>query len=246
MLPLFLTTLLLAQAQLHHSKAAPTPAPSPEVRITIVNATSVPAISLNTSASSSEVKAKPPSYPFFPQGTWTADEPLKNTTIDFVVRTTNGALVADHKISFQPVSSQILLITGDLSTSGPADTLPAIGLAPAVGAKPWDPNLQFHLYPVTTATNDLCRYRVVNAMPSKLLILRTPTEGNKPSQQLALLAPGNSALFVKQSPNLHWEAEIDGQVYPLDMEQEADRKNCLIPFFLKNGVPSFVRVFENP
>jgi len=30
------------------------------------------------------------------------------------------------------------------------------------------------------------------------------------------------------------------------MAQEEDRKNCLIPFFLRNGLPTFVRVFENP
>ncbi len=243
---LFLTTLFLAQAQLHHGKAAPTPAPSPEVRITIVNATCVPAIALSTATSVTDAKVKRPTYTFFPQGTWTADEPLKSTNIDFIARTTNGMLLGEHKISFQPVSSQTLLITGDLSTIGPPDTLPAIGLPPVVEAKPWDPNLQFHSYPAATGTNDLCRYRVVNAMPSKLLILRSPAEGNKTAQQLALLAPGNSALFIKQSPNLHWEAVIDGQVYPLDMAQEEDRKNCLIPFFLRNGLPTFVRVFENP
>lgn len=246
MLPLLLTTLLLAQALPHHGKAAPTPAPSPEVRITIVNATSVPAISLSAASGSSASKGSHPTYPFFPQGTWTSDQPLKSTTIDYLARTTNGGLIAEHKLSFPPVSSQILLITGDLSTVGPPESLPAIGLPPSVGAKPWSPNLQFHVYPTGTGTNDLCRYRVVNGMPSKLLILRAPPEGNKPAQQLALLAPGNSALFVKQSPNLHWEAVIEGQVYPLDMEQEAAKKNCLIPFFLKNGQPTFIRVFENP
>lgn len=240
---LLLTTLFLAQALAHHAKA-PTPAPSPEVRITIVNATSVPAITLTAVAGGKG--GKPMTYPSFLQGSWTGNEPLKSTEIEYSARTTNGSLIAEHKFSFQPVSSQILLITGDLSTSGPQDELPSIGAPASIASKPTGPNLQFRLYPAATGTNDLCRYRVVNAMPSKLLILRTAAEGGKPSQQLALLAPGNSALFVKQPPNLHWEAVIDGQTYPLDMQQEEERKNCLIPFFLRKGIPSFLRVFENP
>ena len=243
MLPLLLTSLLIAQALPHHGKAAATPAPSPEVRITIVNAMSVPAITLSTYAGGKD--SRPMTYPSFPQGTWTSDEPLKSTNIEFVARTTNGTTVADRKLTFPALSSQILLITGDLTTTGPAETLPAIARSPLTGVKPWPPNLQFHSYSCPSATNDLCRYRVVNAMPSKLLILRSPAEGNKPAQQLALLTPGNSALFVKQSPNLHWDVEIDGKGYPLDMEQEEEKKNCLIPFFLRGGQPTFIRVFEN-
>lgn len=242
-----LLTLLLAQALTHHGKAVPTPAPSPEVRITIVNATSIPAISLTTLANSTASKGNhPTTYPYFPQGRWTGDEPLKSTSIDYLARMTNGLIISEKKFTFQPVSSQILLLTGDLSTVGPPEILPQIGTQPFSETKPWAPNFQFHIYPCSTATNDLCRYRVVNAMPSKVMTIRTPSEGNKPSQQLAILAPGNSALFIKQSANLHWEVEIDGKIYPLEMEQEDERKNCLIPFFLQNGVPSFIRVFENP
>ena len=81
-------------------------------------------------------------------------------------------------------------------------------------------------------------------MPSKLLILRSVAETGQPSRQLALLAPGNSALFIRQPRNLQWEAEIDGRIYPVTIEQENDSNNCLIPFFLRNGQPDFIRVFE--
>ena len=230
-----------------HPSASSTPSPTPEVRITVVNATSVPVIALNTRGTN-----RPFAYPYFPQGTWTGNDPIMTNAVDYLALTTNGRLIARHTQKFPPVSSQILLLTGDLSTSGPADSLPQIGLPTTVALTPWPPNLQFHTYPCTKSTNapsegkDICRYRIVNGMPSKLLILRASAEGGKPGRQLALLAPGNSALFIKQPANLRWEAEIEGQIYPVVMEQENDQRNCLIPFFLRNGVPSFIRVFENP
>ncbi len=229
----------------HHAHAAPTPSPSPEVRVTVVNATSVPVITLGTAGTN-----LPPAYPSFPQGTWTGNAPLKTSIMDLVVRNASGQIIAEHLQHFASVSSQILLITGDLSTSGPAETPPQLGSPPAPGPAPWPPNLQFHNYPITPEKPALpgkpadCRYRVVNAMPSKLLVLRSLGEGNKPGRQLALLAPGNSALFIRQPANLQWEAEIDGQIRRVTIEQEEDSKNCLIPFFLRNGQPEFIRVFE--
>jgi hypothetical protein len=224
-----------------HGHASPTPVHSPEVRITIVNATSVPAISLSISGTN-----LPVAYPIFPQGTWTGDAPLKTSSIHYLVRSIDDRLAADHILSFPPVSSQILLITGDLSTSGPPDIPPQLGTPPLAGLKSWTPNLQFHIYPYSTDTKEVCRYRVVNAMPAKMLTLRSNAEPNKPSRQLAILAPGNSFVFLHQPQNIEWEAEIDGQVINVVLEQEGDAKNCLIPFFLRNGHPDFIRVFENP
>jgi hypothetical protein len=45
---------------------------------------------------------------------------------------------------------------------------------------------------------------------------------------------------------VEWEAEIDGKTYPLQIRQEGDPRNCLIPFFLRGETPSFIRVFESP
>ena len=255
-MPLLPSLLFLAQAvtspsstqasatpAAHHHKAAasPTPAPSPEIRITIVNATSVPFISLNTAGTN-----LPVAYPEFPQGTWTGNAPLTNPAIDYLARDAAGRVVAARTLHFAPVSSQILLLTGDLSTSGPAETPPPLGSPPVQGSKAWPPNLQFHNYPAASGDSERCRYRVVNGMPSKLLILRSIAEPDHPSRQLALLAPGNSALFIRQPRNLQWEAEIDGRIYPVTIEQESDSNNCLIPFFLRNGHPDFIRVFEEP
>jgi len=224
----------------HRLHGSPTPAPSPQVRISIINATSVPSIGLTMTSTNLSV-----TYPDFPQGIWTADAPLKTPLIHFLVHGRDGSIVADRPLVFQPVSSVFLLLTGDLSTSGPPDQPPQLGLPLAPGAKPWPPNLQFHIYPSVTGTNEGCCYRVFNGMPSKLLILKTPAEPDKPSRQLALLAPGNSALFIHQPSNLEWEAEIEGQTYAVAIEQEGEHRNCLIPFFLKDGEPEFIRVFED-
>jgi hypothetical protein len=223
----------------HHGHA--TPSPTPRVKITIVNATCVPAISLSTHGTN-----LPAAYPRFPQGEWTANEPLQTTEIHYLARTIEGTPVADKSIRFRPISSQVLLLTGDLSRSGPADKLPQLADNTAQVSVKWPPNFQFHLYPVELACKDPCHYRVVNAMPSKTLVLKTLPEKNRPSRQLGLLAPGNSLLLTGQPPCVEWIAEIDGQAHPVTIMQEGAAANCLIPFFIRDGKPAFIRVFETP
>jgi len=226
----------------HHRHAIPTPTPTPEVRITIVNATSVPALSLSTMEERTH-KA----YPFFPQGEWTANEAIKTAEVQYLIQSTNGAALSKQSIRFQPYSSQFLLITGDLSTKGPAERLPGI-VSPPTSSQPqaWPPNLQFHLFPYTLVSKDPYHYRVFNGMPGKTLLLRSVLDGNKPPQQLALLAPGNSVQLVHQAASIDYDAVIDGQTYRLEIRQEGAAGNCLIPFFLRNGKPDFIRVFETP
>jgi len=228
------------QSSRHGTHPAATPSPSPEVRVTIVNATSIPAIALGTAGSSA-----PLAFPYFPQGVWTGNLPLKTPAIHYFVRGLSGHTSVDRTLHFPPVSSQMLLLTGDLSTSGPPDLPPQLGLPPSPGATPWPPNLQFHIYPFGTLPNERCRYRIVNGMPSKLLVLRTLAEPNKPSHQIALLAPGNSILLLHQPSNVTWEAEINGEILTVAINQEDEQKNCLIPFFLRNEKPDFIRVFED-
>jgi hypothetical protein len=252
------TLLIIAQAALlplgaessqeqHRPLAHPrhqghaTPLPTPRVKITIVNATCIPAISLSTSGTS-----LPVAYPRFPQGEWTANEPLRTTEIHYLARTMEGTPIAEKSIRFRPISSQVLLLTGDLSRSGPADKLPQVADNQLQVSVKWPPNFQFHLYPVDFVCKDPCHYRVVNAMPSKTLVLKTLPEKNRPSRQLCLLAPGNSLLLTGQPPCVEWIAEIDGKAHPLSIMQEGAAANCLIPFFLRDGKPTFVRVFETP
>lgn len=238
-----------ARASRGRASGHATPTPTPRVRITIVNATCVPAISLSATGSRDPLVRNNPeslSYPLFRQGTWTSDEPFQSTAFRYVARTTNGMPVADRTIRFKPLSSQTLLLTGDLSRSGPADKLPQLNAPQSQPIQPWAPNFQFHLYPEEVGCPDPCHYRIVNAMPSKILVLKTVAEGIKPARQLGILAPGNSLLLTKQPPCVEWTAEIDGQSYPVSILQEGAAANCLIPFFLREGRPSFVRIFEDP
>jgi len=250
-----------------HHYLSPTPTPTPEVRVTIVNATSVPSIALGVGLSSvpsrghdlgtesipsglrstrnSRITNIPIAYPDFHQGEWTANHAISTPEVQYAVHGTNGPLLALQTIHFKPLSSQYLLLTGDLSTQGPKEKLPQLlGETETAGSYP--PNIQFHVIPYTLVTPDPCHYRIVNAMPRKTLLIRSPGSGNRPSQQLAYLAPGNSVLLVRQPPCVKYEAVIDDQTIPLEIEQEGAEGNCLIPFFLRNGKPDFVRVFEDP
>lgn len=238
--PLVTASAHSMMAHHHHGHPSPTPAATPQVKITIINATSVPSIALSVTGTN-----LPIGYPNFPQGEWTANAAVTNSEIHYVARFPEGPVISDRVIRFAPKSSQFLLLTGDLSRKGPAEKLPQLS-PPSYEPHPWPPNFQFHLYPVELVTKDPCHYRVVNAMPAKTLILRTPARDGKPSRILGLLAPGNSLLLTGQPPCVDWIAEIDGMDYPVAIAQEGAEGNCLIPFFLRNGKPDFLRVFETP
>jgi hypothetical protein len=230
-----------ALSRLHHGHASPTPSATPRVKITIVNATCSPSISLSVTGTN-----LPAAYPFFPQGEWTANAAVTNTEIHYTALFPEGQVIADRIIRFAPQSSQFLLLTGDLSRKGPAEKLPQLTPTAWESPLPWPPNFQFHVYPVELVTKDPCHYRIVNAMPGKTLTLRTHSRDGKPSRLLGLLAPGNSLLLKGQPACVDWIAEIDGTSHALTVSQEGAVGNCLIPFFLREGKPDFVRVFETP
>ena len=188
----------------------------------------------------------PADYPRFRQGTWTADEPLTNSTINLVVRSPEGVIVANRPFVFPRKCHRFLLLSGDLRRNSPVGKpnlpLPRASVTP----DPRPPDLQFLSYPVELVTKDPFHYRVVNAMPDKTLTLRVPAHDGKPARTLGILSPGNSLLFTGHPPSIEWIAEIDGVRFPLSVTQEGAAGNCLIPFFLRNGRPDFVRIFENP
>lgn len=228
-------------AHSHHGHPFPNPSATPQVKVTIVNATCAPSIALSASGTN-----LPVAYPSFPQGEWTANAAVTNTEIHYTARFPEGQVIADRIIRLAPQSSQFLLLTGDLSRKGPSEKLPQLTPTSCESPHPWPANFQFHLYPVELVTKDPCHYRVVNAMPGKTLTLRTQAHDGKPSRLLGLLAPGNSLLLTGQPSSIDWIAEIDGESRPLSITQEGAVGNCLIPFFLRNGKPDFVRVFETP
>jgi hypothetical protein len=212
----------------------------PSIRLTIINATSVPEISLSKGTNI------PADYPRFRQGTWTADEALTNSTINLVVRTSEGVIVANRSLVLPKKCHRFLLLSGDLSRRSlaekPTQPLPRTASTPDLPP----PNLQFLSYPVELVTKDPFHYRVVNAMPDKTLTLHVPAHDGKPARTLGILTPGNSLLFTGHPPSIEWIAEIDGAKFPVSVTQEGAAGNCLIPFFLRKGRPDFVRIFENP
>jgi hypothetical protein len=227
-----------------HPSNDPRAAPPPRTCIRIVNVTCVPEISLALWGTNGPV-----AYPDFKQGTWTGNAPLPKTAFHYVVRSASGSVVADRVLDFPSPVCGTLLLTGDLGTTGRSDQL--AGIAPKAATQGGvagtnAPNVQFRFFTSSPVGIDPCQYRIVNAMPSKSLTIRSKPNGKRPSRQLALLAPGDSALFVRQPPDVVWEAWIDGEVRPLEILQEGIPLNCIIPFFLRQGRPDFIRVFEDP
>ncbi len=224
----------------HHHHGTETPAPTPAVRVTIVNATCVPSIALGSQGTN-----KVTSYPDFPQGEWTANQAVPASEIRYIARCTNGELISSQIIKFKPVSSQFLLLTGDLSRNAPPDRLPQLSAAEE-GIHNFSPNFQFHVIPYSLVCSDPCHYRFINAMPGKILIIRSIPCDRKPAQQLAYLAPGNSALLVRQPGSAKYEIEVDGEISNFCINQEGAVGNCIVPFFLRNGIPDHIIVFEDP
>jgi len=222
----------------HHGTETPTQTPS--VKVTIVNATCIPAIALGTQGTN-----KLTAYPNFPQGEWTANQAVPKPEVHYVALSTNGTLIASQIIKFKPVSSQFLLLTGDLSRNNPPDHLPQLSAAED-GIHNFPPNFQFHVIPYSLVCSDPCHYRFINAMPGKILIIRSIPSNGKPPQQLAYLAPGNSALLVRQPGSAKYEIEVDGQISNFCINQEGAVGNCIVPFFLRNGIPNHITVFEDP
>ena len=221
-------------------RSLPAQIPRPEIQITIVNATCVPSLSLGTADTN-----LPPAYPDFPQGTWTANSPVERTEIPFVITDLEGGMRLRKTLIFHPGSAQFVLLTGDLETRFPPNDLPQPGLPSHPGER-FAPNFQIRTYPYEKENPAGCSYRIVNAMPSKVLTLRSPSGSRRPAKQLAILLPGASVLLSHQPRSVEWESEIDGIVRSFDIRQEGAGRNCLIPFFLKNGLPECIRVFQEP
>lgn len=229
------------------------PASSTSVRVTIVNATTAPALSLSVTGTNGA-----PAYPFFHQGDWTSDPPFTNPVVDYAVRDTNGALLATQRVNYKLISKQYLLLTGDLSREGEPTRLRGVSdAAPSSGQdRPYvvsgmrsqtqRANLQFQIIACEGVVKDPSHYRFVNCIPGATLILRKPAEGCHPARELALLTPGNSVLLTGQQDSVVYEADVLGTVMRIEIIQEGAVADCLIPFYLREGKPTYATVFESP
>ncbi len=255
MIPI-LSLLLIAQAlplpeckatpphrspQKKHKAPAALPSPSPAVKITLVNATCVPSIAVATDGTN-----KPVAYPDFRQGEWTGNAPLSRSEIRYLVSSSTGGRVTEKILRFKPVSSQIIVMTGDLGTAWPSGNLPQLGPAPPPEAGVRTPNFQLRCYPCDVGCKDPFHYRIVNAMPSKALVLRSVAVDDKPARQIALLAPGGSILLTGQPPSIDWDVEVEEKIHRVSIRQEGAAQHCIIPFFLREGQPHHIKVFQAP
>lgn len=236
------TPTRLSSAQKKHRSSTAFPSPSPAVKITLVNATCVPSISVAMGGTN-----KPAAYPDFRQGEWTGNAPIPRSEIRYLVKSSSGDRITERILKFKPVSSQIVVMTGDLGTSWPSGDLPQLGQTPpteqGVGRTP---NFQFRCYPSDVGCKDPFHYRIVNAMPSKALILRSVAVGDKPARQIALLAPGGSVLLKGQPQCIDWDVEVEEKIHRVSIRQEGASQHCIIPFFLRDGQPHHVKVFQAP
>jgi hypothetical protein len=208
--------------------------------MTIVNATSIPAISLSTKGAEA-----PPEYPLFPQGSWIEGAQRTERTLSLRISPQGTIPATDRELAL-PAMRQFLVITGDLGRRGPSDITAPVHPSKEGRNVQSPPDFQCRSYPVELVVKDPCHYRVVNAMPGKTLLLCTPPREGRPRRLVSVLAPGNSLLLKGQPPAVDWLAMVDGKELVLSIGQEGAAGNCLIPFFLRNGQPSFIRVFETP
>lgn len=209
-------------------------------RITIVNATSIPAISLSTKGAES-----PPEYPLFPQGAWIEGAPRTERTLRLRVSPQGAIPFTDRQLSL-PAMRQFLVISGDFGRREPSDMTAPVHPSKEGRNIQSPPDFQCRSYPVELVVKDPCHYRVVNAMPGKTLLLFAPAREGRPRRLVGVLTPGNSLLLKGQPPAVDWLAMVDGKELVLSIGQEGAAGNCLIPFFLRDGKPDFVRVFETP
>lgn len=222
------------------ARTTPHPVPAKPFRITIVNATSFTSISLSTKGSQF-----PAEYPFFPQGSWIECAPRTERTLCIHVTDQDGTIATDRQLSL-PAARQFLLITRETARNGLSESTPIP--TPGVGGEDasFPPDIRFRSYPVELVVKDHCHYRVINAMPGKTLLLCAPARDGQPRRLLGVLTPGSSLLLKGQPPAVDWLAVVDGKEIVLPIAQEGAVGNCLVPFFLRDGRPSFIRVFETP
>ncbi len=198
--------------------------------VQIVNATSVPMLSLKVNGTLA--------YDTFPQGKRSGDAP--SPLLEAVYEAEDkrsGSKAKSDKITYQPGTSQSLVILGDFSSS----SRPTIPGQPESALRSADrrhlPNVLFQVYPHTPSKAPV-RLRVINGVPGKSL---TFIHGRKE----VVIRAGECAVLEGQPATAQYAAHVDGKSIPLLMRQEGSIRNAIIVFFLKDGKPSFMRAFEN-
>lgn len=194
-------------------------------RLQIVNATCLPALSLWINGA--EV------YPTFLQGQQTGDAPLELSQADYEAHDPRtGHSWKSKRITYSPSSAQTLVLLGDAPQSG--ESADPNGKNPLSG-------VSFLVVPHTAGTSEKPgRLRVINGLPGQDVFF--PEADGK----MRAVAPGAMETFHGQPSVFTHLARVHDEEIPILMRQDETPRHAIILFFLRDGRPDFIRVFENP
>lgn len=202
-----------------------------ETSVKFINAVSVKSIAL-------EINEKK-DYPEFGQGLYTGDISVFYPQAKCLIKNFTSGVEVHKTVQIESNVNQSVVFVGDFSTDWPADKLPlSTDIPKEYLGKKFPPNVQALVFSHYAEPDDFIRYRVVNGMPRKVLDL--VIEG-KPLQVM----PGQEFVLRRQSKRMEIHALVEGKPISVLMTQGKKGRNGLVIFFLKDGMPTFMRAFEN-
>jgi hypothetical protein len=221
---------LIAFGELSTQLAAQTQEAPAMANVQIVNATSVPVLSLRINQTLA--------YDTFPQGKRSGDAavPLLEATYEAEERQ-SGTKAKSERITYAPGAYQSLVILGDFSRTSAPGVLRQPDSVLTGEEAGYPPNVLFQVYPHTLSKAPV-RLRIINGMPGKHLAFVA-------AKNEVAIKPGECAVLEGQPARAQYTALVDGERIPLLIRQEGLIRNAIIVFFLKDGVPTFMRAFEN-
>lgn len=204
------------------------PPPPATARVQIVNATCVPAIALQVNGTDT--------YPVFPQGQQTADGPTDSIQSKYqATDLASGEICASKTFHHSTKTGQTVVILGDFTTP----SQPAQQTARRSSSANDTRNATF-LHLSHASAGKPIRLRVINGIPERTLVF-SDAEGNPWS-----VPPLQMRTLSGQPATYEYAFTMDGHKIPVFIRQDTTPRNAMIIFFLKEGKPAFMRVFENP
>lgn len=194
--------------------------------VQIVNATSVASICL-------EVEGRE-DYPDFPQGLYTGEAVVSPGAVRYKIKEKNGEKKEEAQVNYRAGEGQSLVVIGDFVGTF---ATPEGKLVTSEGNSS-ESMLRCRVYSHECAEEERVRYRWVNGMVGRDLRVRR-------RQEEIVICPGECVALLGQEANEVYEANVDGKTMEVRMTQRGETRNALIIFYLKEGTPTFMRVFEN-
>jgi hypothetical protein len=222
------------------SAQQPTPTakiePAAKTSVQIVNATSVPSISL-------EVNGRL-NYPDFPQGKFTANEPIQGLAFNYkIVNKANGSAIYPDAIKYNNRENHTLLLIGDFSMVEEGDGMTQLIEKDQESevSKKMVPNLGMRVY---SHQQDLLKkpicVRIINGMPGKMLRFRSPVTNSD-----VILNSGDE-IQLEGQPNVQiYHFLVDATPFKVPINQDENPINANIIFYLENKHAKFMRFYQS-